>query len=295
MLLIGILAAACAIGCQTVSPGARSQDPASAGVRGVASGLEKPSLARSDRGADWLAAGDAQRRAGAYGAAHASYLRAHLARRTDLTPLQRIAYLALRTDVERSEALFRELLLEEPEAPGLELGLGYALMAQGKWGDAQKHLERAVQVSPDSVATRSALAIVVGHSADADGLDGVDATAESLNNRGLSRMVAGDWVGAVSLLEAALGREPDRALFSNNLGLALGLAGRNEEALLAFRAHGSEGDALNNLGWVRSLRGDYPQARDLFEQALLSNDTDEIRVLRNLERLDALESAPVSH
>ena len=266
---------------------------------------EGPTLSRSDlrddpaSADDFVESGDRHRAHGDFERAHMAYLRAHLADRESLVPLERIAYLVLRSDSERALILFRELEEEAPESSSLQVGLAYSQIAEGDWGGARVTLERALSLAPDSGAAHAALAIVrdgsrehemAGSSyerlVEAGGQD-----QELLNNLAISKLLSGEREEAVTLLERARILDPRNRLVANNLGLALGLEGHDRAAFDAFRRHGSTGDALNNLGFVHYLRGDYAGARGFFEEALLSNETDELRVLRNLERVEAAEFA----
>ena len=246
---------------------------------------------------DFLESGDRHRAHGDFERAHMAYLRAHLADQENLVPLERIAYLVLRNDSERALLLFRELEEEAPESSSLQVGLAYSQIAEGDLGTARATLERALSLAPDSAAAHAALAIVRDGSRDHDmARSSYERLVESgsqdqklLNNLAMSKLLSGEREEAVALLEKARNLDPRNRLVANNLGLALGLEGYDRAAFDAFRRHGSVGDALNNLGFTRYLRGDYAGARGLFEEALLSNETDELRVLRNLERVEAAE------
>ncbi|MCP4242982.1 MAG: tetratricopeptide repeat protein [bacterium] len=247
-----------------------------------------------------LATGDVHRAQGRNSEAHRAYVRAHFADPESLVPLERIAYLALREDTEHARILFEELVTDAPDAPGLRVGLGYALAASGELEAAREQLEHAVELNPTSQAALLTLGIVSDRLGDSEaavrayeralaaGLN----NAQVLNSLGVSYLLANRAEDAVSVFKNARALEPRNPVFSNNLGLALGLLGRDAAAMTAFERTGSEGDALNNLGLARYLRGDLSGARTLFERALLTNETDELRVLRNLERVEQASSQP---
>ncbi len=238
--------------------------------------------------------GDRERAAGAYGRAHLAYVRAHFANEKELAPLERIAYLALRSNSVKAENLFRELLEESPDDPSLLVGLAYSELAQGESSRALATLDRALVVDPSSPAANAALAVThdtlqdFGRASESNirAMAASGASVQMLNNQGVSSLLAGRQEEASRMLRRANRIDPARRLAANNLGLALGLAGQDQEAYDAFRQHGTRGDALNNLGLICYLRGDWDEARTHFEAALLSSETDELRVLRNLERLD---------
>ena len=77
-----------------------------------------------------------------------------------------------------------------------------------------------------------------------------------LNNLGVAYLRSGQPERAEPLLRAAL-REDQRdvALRQNNLGMALAMQGRFDEALEAFRRAGDEQSALSNLGYAHYARG----------------------------------------
>lgn len=240
--------------------------------------------------------GDRERAAGAYDKANLAYLRAHFVDRDSLAPLERIAYLALRSDGLVASRLFRELLREAPGDASLHVGLAYSEIATGNVEDARVALERAIEVDPDSTAAHAGLAIVLdslqeyelARASNARAMNRGQDGRQVLNNLGISSLLAGRGEEAIAYLERASRLAPESALVANNLGLVFGLEGRDQAAMGAFLLHGSRGDALNNLGLVHYLRGDQSGARELFEEALLSNETNELRVLRNLERLDSV-------
>jgi len=244
--------------------------------------------------ADHLTTGDMHRAQGLHDEAHMAYVRAHFSDREHMAPLTRIAYLALREDPERARILFEELLTEAPDAVEVQVGLGYALAASGKLEAARIRLQHALELDPASQAALVALGVVNDRMGDPEtaaqayerALAIGRESAEILNNLGVSHLLARRPEDAVHAFERARASQPRDPVLSNNLGLALGLLGRDVEAMKAFQRAGSEGDALNNLGLAHYLRGDLAGARTLFERALLSNETDEMRVLRNLERVE---------
>ena len=256
--------------------------------------LHAPEPASDDAPARLLQTGDAHRASGRNGEAHLAYERAHFANRQDLAPLERIAYLALREDPERARILFDELAVDAPSSVSVRVGLGYALAAAGELEAAQAELERAVELDPNSQAALVTLGIVSDRLGDVESataayqqaLETGGETAQVLNNLGVSHLLADEPEAAVRYFKRARALQPRDPAVSNNLGLALGLLGRDTEAMTAFQRNGTKRDALNNLGLAHYLRGDLAGARVLFERALLADDTDEIRVLRNLERLE---------
>jgi Flp pilus assembly protein TadD len=226
--------------------------------------------------------------------AYAAYARAHLKDADDPEPLQRMAFLALRDTPVEAERLFRELGEESPQNPLFLTGVGMARLAQGDPRGAVLPLEKAVSLDGSLAPALSSLGVAydrMGRHEDAQkcfrAAREVDpGDTDTLNNLGVSYLLSENYELAAEALGAAVALGADDPAVRNNLGLALGLLGRLEESVEQFRMSGSPGDAYNNLGYVIFLRGDYDAAIVYFEKALLSNDTDERRVIRNISRAE---------
>jgi Flp pilus assembly protein TadD len=240
-----------------------------------------------------LAKGDRLRGAGQEKEALFSYLAAVRMRPGDPAPRERIGMLHLREDPERSEAIFRGVLQKEPESVSALTGLGLALLAQDRAGEARAPLERAVEIDPESALALSALGIVCDRLGDpASGMHYQRLAAELrpgdpsiLNNLGASCLLDGDLECAEGAFREALLLDPQDPTLHNNLGLALARQRRYGDALDAFRKGGSERAALNNLGWGYYLNGDHDAAVAQYEKALLVQGESEltVKVLDNLK------------
>ncbi|MDE0884978.1 MAG: tetratricopeptide repeat protein [Myxococcota bacterium] len=258
--------------------------------------IEHNKTAEAATPAELIAAGDSDRASGNYQKAHRAYVRAHLADPKDLKALERIAYLSLRSDPQDSSRLFQELLSESPGDASLFVGLAYAELHRGRMDAASAALDGALAIDAEYPAAHAAYAIVYDNRqeyprAQASSQRATDTQEKPkpqlLNNLGVSNLLAGEPAAALDFLAEANRMDPSSALAANNLGLALGFLGRDQAAYDAFRLHGNRGDALNNLGLACYLRGDHESAREHFEAALLTGETDEVRVLHNLERLNS--------
>jgi Flp pilus assembly protein TadD len=251
-------------------------------------GREKPSLA------EHLRKGDRFRDSGDISKAYFSYLRGHWAERENLAPLRRIAFLALRDDPAKAEQLFLDLIEERPGDAALFLGLAGARLARGDLDGARAALLGALELDPALAVAEATLGVVEDrlkryqqaqdHYRAALLLRPGD--ARILNNLGVSYLLSGDYELAAKTLTEAVDLDAGDVALHNNLGLALGLSGRYADALGVFREVGSEGDAYNNIGYVLFLKGSYDLAVWYYEKALLSNDTDEERVIANLALLE---------
>lgn len=120
--------------------------------------------------------------------------------------------------------------------------LGVVQADSGALADAGRSLERARRLAPDD--------------------------ADILNNLGFVRLSEGRAEDAVEILQASLRLDPSQVRTRNNLGFALARLERDEAALQAFRAAGSEADARYNLGVACLERGDRAGAVNQFNLAL---------------------------
>jgi Flp pilus assembly protein TadD len=235
--------------------------------------------------------GDASLAAGNVASALWDYAAAYELDPEAALPRERIGYLHLRQDPERAQPLFESALERDPDSANAHVGLGLSLLAGGNRDDGLRHLERAVELDPKSPKAQAALGVsldqvgrreeAVAHLEVARDLRPHD--SRILNNLGVAYLRSGQPERAEPLLRAAL-REDQRdvALRSNNLGMALAMQGRFDEALDAFRRAGDEQSALANLGYAHYARGEYDQAIALYEQALLAGGKANVEVVRNL-------------
>ena len=245
-----------------------------------------------------LAEGDRFRVAGNAARAYLHYTKAQkLAPEGDTTPQRRIAYLAIREAPADARRLFAELLQADPTDADLLYGKAFAELRSGQVRAARSTLDLAVAVAPSHAPAHRLLGVVCDrmdqreaaqhHYREALTLEPND--LETLNNLGVSLLMSEEYTASAQALGKAVGLGSTDPATLTNLGLALGFLGRHEAALAAFRRAGSAGDAYNNLGYVLAIQGDIEGARAYYERALLANDTDETRVIRNLMRLEGAE------
>jgi len=258
---------------------------------------DEPSSGPQQTVDELLRTGDGLLRSGQRSKAALTYLRAHYRDASRAEPLERIAALGVLEDPQRSAELFRKLREQHPEDPELLLGLGSALLAGRDLSSALESLESARALAPGSPEIRAMLGVGYDRAARREeaqaeyraALDARPGDARVQNNLGVSLMLSGRFDEAVEVLKGARGSDAGDRAIANNLGMALALAGRRGEALAAFQAHGSRGDALNNLGYALLLANDLPAARQNLEQALLASDGDDRRILENLRLVEARE------
>ena len=207
-------------------------------------------------------------------------------------PRERLGYVHLRQNPDRAQPLFESALEIEPDSVSGHIGLGLSMLAGGNREGGLRHLERAVEIDPKSPKAQAALGVSLDqlgrreealvHLEAARALRPHD--ARILNNLGVAYLRAGQPERAEPLLRAALREDQrDAALRANNLGMALAMQGRFDEALASFRSAGDEQSARANLGYARYVRGEYDQAIAQYEKALLAGGKANVEVVRNLE------------
>lgn len=87
------------------------------------------------------------------------------------------------------------------------------------------------------------------------------------NNLGMTRLQGDDVMGALAEFERAAQADPHEARYQANYAMALGLAGRYEESLLAYIEVVSPAEALYNVGVLSESRGDMQSAATVYGQA----------------------------
>ena len=90
-----------------------------------------------------------------------------------------------------------------------------------------------------------------------------------LNNLGMCELERGAPERAVEQFASAVAASPGDARYRANMALALGLAGRMDEALALYLQVVSEADAHDNLAVVAEARGDAKRA-EIERQAALA-------------------------
>ena len=128
----------------------------------------------------------------------------------------------------------------------------------GRFEEAQKSLEQAVEVTPDSALLR--------------------------NNLGYAYVCTKHWPAAEEQFREALRLDPGFNRARINLGLAVARQDRISEALNEFRAVLPEPDALYNLGLVLRGMGRYQEAADTFE-LVLDRDGNFVAAQRQLDQM----------
>jgi Flp pilus assembly protein TadD len=142
----------------------------------------------------------------------------------------------------RAEKQYRELQQEAPKDPRFAHRLGVVLIRQGRTEEGVAFLEEAAKHKADDVAI--------------------------LNDLGYAYTVAGDYAAAEEHLRLAMTIDNRDSRTINNLALAIGYAGRTQEAYELFRRNGSEAEARANVAYVLAQRGELKHAVDEYNRAL---------------------------
>ena len=300
------------LGC--ASWGGWDEDPGKAARREAEERLQAEADAAAESAAnplsieDKLQRGDQALAAGNLAGALWDYASAYQRAPDDPRPQLRLGFVHLRHDPERARPFFEKAITLDPGLADARVGLGLALLATGEIEAGIAELEHAVELDPELPSARGALGVALDQRGDhaaaitqlerARALDPRD--ARLLNNLGVAYLRIGDPRAAEVVLREALRLDrADEALRSNNLGMALGMQGKFDDALASFRVAGDEQGAQNNLAYIHQLRGDYDAAIAHYEAALVAGGDGDLQVLKNLEtvreaRAARGDSAPVS-
>lgn len=111
-----------------------------------------------------------------------------------------------------------------------------------------------------------------------------------LNNLGFSLLMQGRMAESAAALQTALRLEPGSALIETNLRLALAKQGDYRRATAGSNDDKELARALNNVGYVALVRGDYDEAEAYFQQAMQKDPSFNKTAWRNLNYLETLRS-----
>jgi tetratricopeptide (TPR) repeat protein len=162
-----------------------------------------------------------------------------------------------------NDTLFRRALAVTRDNHIAHNNLAAQELRRGNAGEAVDQIRRAV-------AAQRRLGLRVPGGAPEDGGDWREPY-----NRANALVRAGRAAEAIPLYQEAAQQAPHHPLVLNNLGVALGLAGRYPEArarfLDALAAQGDEASFLFNLGRLAALEGDRHEAARIYRQALAAD------------------------
>ena len=182
----------------------------------------------------------------------------------------------------------------EHRPQGLQ-GMGIALLADEKYDMAAEVLQQAVREDPTLWRAWTALGQIFDFRRDWENARrshdaAVAANDRSMivhNNRGISFLLQGLYSDAASAFTHALTISPDMKnseIARANLRIALAWQGQYMEALSGLR-NNEIPVALNNIGYIAMLRGDYEEAEAYLTRAVDKNPRFYHIAAQNLKRL----------
>ena len=202
-------------------------------------------------------------------------------------------------ELDQAEALYRDLLADEPEDAMAHHMLGLIAHQRGDLEAAQGLITRALALQPDSAHAQQNLGIVQQKLGDAAGAAASYRHALALKGELVMARVnlaallqqQGQAVEAIKLLRAGLREAPDRFELQNNLGLALMAAVRPVPAIAALRKAVDLAPRLavthRNLAKALAESGRIDEAADRYRWALKIDPAD----AETLARLALAEQA----
>jgi Flp pilus assembly protein TadD len=182
-------------------------------------------------------------------------------------------------------------------------GLGIAQSGLGRSAQAIAALREATAADPTQWRAWNALGVeydrqknwTQAEDAYAQALKAPRAGAMVYNNRGYSRMLQGRYAEASADFVTALDRDPGFAVARTNLRLSLAVRGEYDRATSASGAE-DRAAVLNNAGFAAMMRGDLPEARTLFQQAIAARGKFYGKAQENLELAEGMiaQKAPAA-
>ena len=288
LLACTLLFASMALGCAST----RSADEAESRWEEVTGRAPVSTSTREPRSFEQeVARGDQLRDQGDEPQAVWHYLRSLQLDASSPVPRARVAYMHLVEDPARGQRIFEELIEAHPQLADAHMGRGLSLIAQNRLVRARGSLERALELDPEAVVALVALGLLCDQAGEHELAQRYYGAAiviepgryEVRNNLGMSYLLTGAFEHAAEAIRDAVYIDPRDPALYNNLGVALGRMRLYEEALDNFRRTSDEADALNNLGLVCHVNGDYGLAITYYEQSLLIGPSERDVVLVNLE------------
>lgn len=166
----------------------------------------------------------------------------------------------------QAEALYQEILGDNPESIDALRGLGILGLQQARTDEGVQWLKRALAVSPDSAELWNDLGEAFrmkGLYADAiqsyeKALSFTPESVQVLNNMGAALMLVGDYERSEERLRAALDVDMDNPFVHNTLGVLLEQRELYEQALLEYEA-------------AVCLKPDFEEARANYSDLLARN------------------------
>ncbi|MFQ5935084.1 MAG: tetratricopeptide repeat protein [Acidiferrobacterales bacterium] len=183
-------------------------------------------------------------------------------------------------ELKQAEALYRQVLISQPDHPDALNLLGLIAVQNAQYKDALQLFERAIHINPDfpdyhnnrGGALRALQRLDQAIAAHQQALALNPDLAESHNHLGAALYEAGRSSEAASAFRKALALKPDFAEACNNLGMALQAQGQLADAAETYRRalalDPAYAEARNNLGVALQAQGKLTEAISCLKQAL---------------------------
>lgn len=194
-----------------------------------------------------------------------------------------------------AQRAYAQVLEIAPDHAGALEGEGLILLRQHLYDQAEAKLRRASETDPARWQAFNALGII----ADIDG-DPEEAEAhylkalarqpqsvQILNNLGYSSYLAGNWDAARKYYLRALDIDRGSHEVWSNLGLLNVRQGRHDEAVDAFKAVMKPAEALNAVGYLCLVAGEYEIAKAFLKRAIEVSPTYYVEAYQNLARVQS--------
>ncbi len=206
---------------------------------------------------------------------------------------------ALRGDMARAERTFLEVLEKDETHPKTLEALGLLLVHAKRRNEAKAYLEKAITQGSPSWRAYNALGAIYDLSRHYETAQKHYLSADTLkpdspvilNNLGYSKYLAGDWDAARSYYERVLKIDPSHEKTWLNLGLLYARNKQYVDSLQAFERILDRAQALNNLGFVCMLDGQYEEAEGYFLAAIKESPSYYSIAYDNLARVRKLLTA----
>ena len=176
---------------------------------------------------------------------------------------------------ERAKRSFDQVLTLQPENVDAKEGKALALLARGETEQADEYFAALLEERPERWRSWNGRGVIADMQGDYERAraayrkalaSGGDNEAVA-NNLGYSMIMSGDLRDAAHWLGRALEDYPGSLRLRNNLALALARNRRYQGAMSELRVVMPEHEALNNVGYIAMLNGDYEIAVDLLRKA----------------------------
>jgi Flp pilus assembly protein TadD len=153
-----------------------------------------------------------------------------------------------RGQIAEAKRLYEETIQRHPQDPAGYHGLALLHAKQGQFKEAEPCFARALALAPNR--------------------------ADLLGDMGYFYYLCSRNQEAERCLRRALELEPNQPAYGNNLALALGEQGRDQESLDLFRRFGTEEQACANMAFVYAQRGQYANALEMYDRVLTRDPKD---------------------